>query len=450
MDTTAGHLAYSKVQRVTIIGSCMLGFALDLYDVLILPFLMPAIQATLSLTLTEVASITSITLLGSVIGGALFGMMGDRLGRKTALQLTLALFGLGSIASAFAWSYGSLAVLRFITGIGLGGEWGAGMVLFNEAWNPKRRGLGSAFIQGSAVIASASASIVAIWALGTFAADWGWRVGLLTGAAPLLLVVVIRIWMPESKAWQQFDADRRAGRLPAADTRSKIPFVGMFGPKLRRISITALAWMTAYMFCYYGIIVFMPTLMLKTLQTPPDVVRTTSVVVSIVGGCTYIAMGWLNDRYGRRMGAMLPTFLWLASLTGLFVWGHVRYEQNLLEWPIFWLFILFGMGNTSLGVVGTWLSELYPIEVRSTAVSSVYMAGRAAGSLAPIAVPAFAAAYGGGDIITGFYLCMPAALLFLVLSAVLPETRRRGAAPVAPTDDVAVGAATGRTPRATH
>ena len=79
-------------------------------------------------------------------GGAAFGMMGDRLGRKTALQLTLLLFGLGSVGSAFAWDYSSLAILRFITGIGLGGEWGAGMVLFNEAWNPRRRGLGSAFI----------------------------------------------------------------------------------------------------------------------------------------------------------------------------------------------------------------------------------------------------------------------------------------------------------------
>ena len=411
MEQPTGHLAYTKAQRITIIASCMLGFALDLYDVLILPFLMPAISKTLDLSLTHVASVTSITLLGSVIGGAAFGMMGDRLGRKTALQLTLLLFGLGSVGSAFAWDYSSLAVLRFITGIGLGGEWGAGMVLFNEAWNPKRRGLGSAFIQGSAVVASAGASIVAIWALGTFVDDWGWRVGLLTGAAPLLLIVVIRIWMPESKAWEKFDADRRAGRLPEAAARGKIPFAGLFGPKLRKTSITALIWLSAYMFCYYGIIVFMPTLMLKTLQTPPDVVRTTSVIVSIVGGCTYIAMGALNDRYGRRFGALLPNALWLMCIAGLLIWGHVRYEANLFQWPIFWLFILFGMGNTSLGVVGTWLSELYPIEVRSTA-----------------------AAYGGG-ITTGFWLCLPAAALFFILSCVLPETHRRGTAAADVGDD---------------
>jgi SHS family lactate transporter-like MFS transporter len=115
--------------------------------------------------------------------------------------------------------------------------------------------------------------------------------------------------------------------------------------------------------------------------------------------------------------------MWLISLTGLYVWGHVRYDQNLFAWPIFWLYIAFGMGNTSLGVVGTWLSELYPIEVRSTAVSIVYMAGRAVGSGAPLIIPAVAAAF-GGDLVTGLMVCLPAALLFLVLTLLLPETRR--------------------------
>lgn len=419
MDNKPVHLSYTSTQRAVIIGSCILGFALDLYDVLILPYVMPAIQKTLGFSLTEVASITSITLIGSVIGGAGFGVIGDRLGRKTALQLTLLLFGLGSIGAAFAWDYWSLAILRFATGIGLGGEWGAGMVLFSEAWNPKRRGLGSAFIQGSAVLATAGAPIVGIWVLGAFSPDWGWRVGLLTGAAPLALIVVVRWWMPESKAWQKFDADRRSA--PAAD---KVPLATLFTPRLRKVTILSLLWVTSYMFYYYGIAVFMPTLMLKTLQTPPDIVRTTSVISSVAGGFTYVVMGLINDRYGRRYGAILPNIMTLASIVGLLLWGHVRYEHSILEWPIFWITMLFAVGAVSIGVIGTWLSELFPIEVRSTAVSSVYMAGRALGGLAPIAVPAFAAAY-GGDIITGFWLCLVTAVLFFVLSWMLPETMLR-------------------------
>jgi MFS family permease len=171
--TSLDASSYSKGERISIIASCMLGFALDLYDVLIMPFLMGSIQKSLQISLTQVASVTSLTLVGSVIGGALFGWLGDRVGRKQSLQLTLLMFAVGSIASAFAWNYWSLAILRFVTGIGLGGEWGAGMVLFNEAWNKDRRGLGSAFIQGSAVIASAGASIIGVWATTSFSLEWG-------------------------------------------------------------------------------------------------------------------------------------------------------------------------------------------------------------------------------------------------------------------------------------
>ena len=85
----------------------MLGFALDLYDVLILPFIMGSIQKSLNISLTSVASITSVTLIGSVIGGAVFGAVGDKLGRKNAL-IDLGVFAVGSIASAFSWNYGPL------------------------------------------------------------------------------------------------------------------------------------------------------------------------------------------------------------------------------------------------------------------------------------------------------------------------------------------------------
>lgn len=427
---------YTRAQRITIIVSCMLGFALDLYDVLLLPFLMPAIQRSLSMTLTEVASITSLTLIGSVIGGALFGWIGDRMGRRTSLQLTLGLFAVGSILSAFSTNYPTLAALRFLTGIGLGGEWGAGMVLFNETWNPRRRGLGSACIQGSAALASAAASIVAVWALTTFDPERGWRIGLLTGGAPLVLMIAVRLWMPESKAWLAFD-ERRRGTGPTAVARNAgNPFVGMFRPGLRGITIKAMSWMMAYMFCYYGVTVFIPTLMLKTLQTPLDVVRDTSVAYAVVAGIAFLGMGWLNDRFGRRSGAMLPSLMWMASLVGLLVWGHARYEQSLLEWPIFWLYLLFGTGNASLGVAGTWLSELYPIEVRSTAVSTIYMAGRAIGSLAPVAVPA-AAGLLGGDLVSGMLICLPAAALFFILSLLMPETRGRTAMRAQPPHTIA-------------
>ncbi|MDB5604499.1 MAG: transporter [Bradyrhizobium sp.] len=421
---------YTRGERAAIIFSCMLGFALDLYDVLIMPFLMGSIQKSLQISLAQVASVTSLTLIGSVIGGALFGWLGDRIGRKQALQLTLGVFAAGSIASAFAWDHWSLAALRFITGIGLGGEWGAGMVLFNEAWNKERRGLGSAFIQGSAVIASASASIVGVWATTSFSLEWGWRIALLTGGTPILLMIFIRLFMPESKAWLQFDRQRASGLVPAA-AKTTNTLVAMFRGRLFAVSIMCLVWMMAYMFCYYGVVVFMPTLMQRSLDTPPEIVRNISIIASVVGGLSYLSMGALNDAFGRRYGALVPGLAWGAMACGLYLFAHDKYQGSIIGFPMFWTYIAFVIGNSALGVVGTWLSEIYPIEVRATAVSVVYMAGRGIGSFAPVVVPIAAAAF-GGELAMGMMVVAPAIVLFLAMTLSLPETRRRTATDAKP------------------
>jgi MFS family permease len=422
-SATSDASSYSTGERTAIIASCMLGFALDLYDVLIMPFLMGSIQKSLNISLTQVSSVTSLTLIGSVIGGALFGYLGDRVGRKQALQLTLLLFAAGSIASAFAWDYWSLAILRFVTGIGLGGEWGAGMVLFNEAWNKERRGIGSAFIQGSAVLAAASASIVGVWATTSYSLEWGWRIALLTGGSPILLMIFIRIFMPESKAWQQFDALRKSGAIETV-TKKTNTLVAMFQGRLLPISIMCLLWMMAYMFAYYGIVVFMPTLMQRTLDTPPEIVRNISVIASVVGGLSYLTMGALNDKYGRRFGALVPGLSWAVMAAALFLYGGDKYQGSILHFPVFWIYLSFVIGNSALGVVGTWLSEIYPIDVRSTAVSFIYMAGRGVGSLAPVVVP-IAAGLFGGSLATGMMVVAPAVLIFLLMTILLPETRGR-------------------------
>ena len=89
-----------------------------------------------------------------------------------------------------------------------------------------------------------------------------------------------------------------------------------------------------------------------------------------------------------------------------------------------WIYFAFVIGNSALGVVGTWLSEIYPIEVRSTAVSFVYMAGRGVGSLAPVVVPMVAAAF-GGELAAGMLVVVPALFVFLAMTLMLPETRGR-------------------------
>ena len=279
------------------------------------------------------AWLVTATLIGSVVGGGLFGWLGDRLGRRTALQLTLWVFAAGAVASAFSTSLAMLAALRFITGIGLGGEWGAGMVLFNEVWDRRRRGLGSACVQGCASAGAMAAAFVGTWAIAHYGSDPGWRVGLVTGGAPILLIVFIRFFMPESKLWLEHDRLRRAGALPIS-AKGRSPLIEMFNRQHAKVSVVALVWMMAYMFAYYSVIVFIPTVLLKVEGAPNSAVRTVIVTGQIFSLFAYLTMGTLNDRMGRRFGAVLPVMMWIGAVAGMWLWRDVHYAGSLTDWPM--------------------------------------------------------------------------------------------------------------------
>jgi MFS family permease len=417
---------YSKRERLVIMGSTMLGFALDMYNLLIVTFLMTTIQRSLNISLTQAGAITTATLIGSVIGGGGFGWIGDRMGRKTSLQLTLGVFSVGAIASAFAWDYPSLLVVRFLAGIGLGGEWGAGMVLFNEVWDPGRRGLGSALIQASNLFGLVGATLVGVWATTQFSPYWGWRIALLTGGAPILLMVAVRYLMPESRIWLRYKQLKEAGQLV---DENRTPLFDIFRSRLIKHTLTGIAWLASYMFCFYGVSVYIPTLFLKVLHATPGALRSTIVTSQVIGFAGYLFMGWCNDRFGRRHGALVPTLMWIASLIGIWAWGHTLYQGALLVWPMFWLYLIFHFGNTALGVSGPWLSELYPVGLRATAVSFIYMGGRAVGSIAPILVPIIASKF-DNSLVAGMMVTLPVACIGLLAVCILPETRGRDLAAI--------------------
>src|SRR4051812_49435929 len=138
---------YTPRERSFVAASAILGYAFDFYNLIILAFLLTPIQQTLHISLQQTGLVVALSLASSVIGGVLFGWLGDRIGRKNALLFTLLLLAAGSLLSALAWDFASLLAFRILTGIGVGGEWGAGMVLLNEVWDSRRRGVGSAIVQ---------------------------------------------------------------------------------------------------------------------------------------------------------------------------------------------------------------------------------------------------------------------------------------------------------------
>jgi MFS family permease len=419
---------YTAKERWSVGVSAILGFGFDFYDLLIISFLLGAIMKTLGMTLTEAGLIATSTLLGSVIGGILFGWVGDKLGRKNALYLTLALITVGSLLSAFSWNFWSLLIFRFILGIGVGGEWGAGMVLFNEVWDKKKRGFGSSMVQAASCGAIAAGAVVSVWALSSFSPDWGWRVALLTGATPILLMLYVRFFMPESRLWEEYERLRKAGQLPAEKAKMGNPLIEIFKGASLRYTLIGLVVAVGYMFSFYSVAVFMPSLF-RQAGGLPDTIRTASLGWAVLVAPFMLLLGWYSDRIGRRIALIAATVIALVGFVGIYYASKTPFAGSAYTWPLVWWYIIWGFGAGAVAIVGPWLSELYPVELRASAVSAIYTLGRGGGSLAPYVVPVVAGQV-GGDLAVGMMVGAIGAVASIIAALFLPETAGRSFAVV--------------------
>src|SRR6516164_1688426 len=139
-----GELAPSEKRTF---WACFGGWALDAFDVQIFSFAIPAIVATFSITNTEAGLIGTVTLLTSSLGGWFAGMLADRFGRVSTLQITIMWFAVFTFLSGFAQTYHQLLISRALMGFGFGGEWAAGAVLMGEIIHPQHRGKAVGIVQ---------------------------------------------------------------------------------------------------------------------------------------------------------------------------------------------------------------------------------------------------------------------------------------------------------------
>lgn len=429
------QLTYTDRERTFVAWSAILGYAFDFYNLIIMAFLLVPIQKSLNIGLQDTGLVVTATLGASVFGGILFGWLGDRIGRKNALLATLLLLAAGSILSALSWNLASLLVFRVITGIGVGGEWGAGMVLLNEVWDNRRRGFGSSIVQAMSSAGTALASVAATVALANLDADTAWRVAFAVGGLPLLLMLFVRSKMPESRLWLEYQRRRKSGELPPEKLAESSPLVELFKGTAFKYFLLGSIVAGGYIINYQSISIFMPTLMMRDLGTPLAALRNATLIFSAVSAVGMIAAGIVSDAWGRRLAVLLSTLVGIAGLIGIYLGGADRYPGAFLTWSLFWAYLVWGFGQGAIGQFGPWFAELYPVEMRSTAASTIFTTGRLIGSLAPYAVPAIAAAF--GSLRDAMMLALIGSVVSILVALLLPETVGRPFAVVESTEQIA-------------
>ncbi|MCX2183955.1 MFS transporter [Streptomyces sp. SKN60] len=383
------------------------GYALDSYDFFTLPLSMVAIAAYFGLDKGQTGLLTTVTLVVSAVGGALAGILADRVGRVRALLVTVVTYALFTVLCGFAPNYETLMVFRALQGLGFGGEWAVGAILVAEYASARHRGRTLGGVQSAWAAGWALAVIVYTLVFRFVDADTAWRVMFWTGALPALLVVFVRRHVEDAP---QAAAVRRA----SADRGS---FTAVLRGPLLRTTLFAVLLSTGVQGGYYTLATWVPTF-LKT-ERGLTVVGTGGYLAFLISGAFlgYLTGGHLTDVLGRKKNIALFAVL---SAAAVLAYTHLPPGANDLL-----LVLGFPLGFCMSAIFsgfGSFLAELYPTAVRGTGQGLTYNTGRAVGALFPTLVGFLSESWGvGGALVFG---AVGYGLAVLALLG-LPETRGR-------------------------
>lgn len=387
----------TRKERWKIMWASIIGYAMDGLDVLILSFAMAAIVSEFGLTLGEGGLIATYTLIGTVLGGYLFGIFADYFGRVHTFSLTIIIFSIFTGACAFADNVTHLNILRFLAGLGLGGEYGIGMTLVSETWPAAKRARATAGVamgwQAGAVLAAILAAVVL--------PDYGWRGLFLVGVVPALLAAWARhgikeppMWVKRKEMKKELAARKERGETLTAEEEEqleeakKFPLAHLFASPSKTVTTLSLTVMTSVQnFGYYGIMVWLPMILLKEhgLTTKS---MSGWMIVTVIGMIAGIyVFGYLCDRLGRKVPYLI---FYICAAAMVYIYVNLGTPVTLLFGGAFLGFFCNGM----MAGYGTLLSENYTTDARSTAQNFIFNTGRAVGGFAPAIIGALAQSHG--------------------------------------------------------
>jgi len=379
-----------------------LGWMLDAMDVTLYSLVLAHLMRDLGMSKATAGFLQFLMLMASAVGGLLFGLIADRIGRTRALMASILVYSLASGACGLSTTIVQLAIFRLILGLGMGGEWNTGAALIAETWPAEHRGKALGLMQSTWAIGE----MIAAGVTGLVLPRFGWRAVFFVGVLPALVVFWIRRRVQEPTIWRErLSKPRGSLRL-------------LWRKDIRWHGILATAMNACTMFGYWGLFTWIPAYLSLPVEQGGrglNILKTTMwlIVMGVGKWFGYTLFGFFADTAGRRK-SYVTYLLVAAALVPLY---------GMTKSPA-WLLILgplvafFGTGYFS--GFGAIASELFPTEIRATAMGISYNIGRGFSAAAPIAVGALATHYGLGS---AFFLQAGAFLLAAMLALTLPETK---------------------------
>ncbi|WP_285124069.1 MFS transporter [Lactococcus petauri] len=340
------------------------GFGLENMDIMFLSFALSSIIGEFGLTTTEAGAISTVTNLGMLLGGILFGILADKFGRVKMLSLSILIFGLATGAIYFSHSVTSLYILRFIAGIGGGGEYGVGMTILAENFSKKKLGRTSSIVAVAGQVGAMCAAILSMNILPTY----GWRFLFLFGLVPVVLTVFIQKHLKESDSFK------------AIKTENKGKISDLFKTRQLTHQTLVLMWMAIVQIAgYFGLMNWLPTIMQKKLNL--TVAGSSSWMIATIIGMSLgmLTFGQILDKLGPKVAFGL--FLIASSLAVYVLTIPTTLASLTLVGAVVGYF-----SNGMFTGYGAVVSRLYPPEVRATANNVIMNTGRCIGGFSSIVI----------------------------------------------------------------
>jgi MFS transporter, putative metabolite:H+ symporter len=353
-----------EISKRKLLGIAGLGWLFDAMDVGMLSFVMVALQKDWGLSTQEMGWIGSINSIGMAVGALIFGILSDKIGRKSVFIITLLLFSIGSGLTALTTTLAMFLVLRFLIGMGLGGELPVASTLVSESVEAHERGkivvLLESFWAGGWLIAALISYFVI--------PKYGWEVAMVLSAVPALYALYLRWNLPDSPRFQKVE------KRPSVIENIKSVWSGEY----RKATIMLWILWFCVVFSYYGMFLWLPSVMvLKGFSLIKSFQYVLIMTLAQLPG--YFTAAWFIERLGRKfvlvtylIGTACSAYLFgvADSLTVLIVAGMLLSFFNLGAW----------------GALYAYTPEQYPTVIRGTGAGMAAAFGRIGGILGPLLV----------------------------------------------------------------
>ncbi|HXW25702.1 MAG TPA: MFS transporter [Xanthobacteraceae bacterium] len=336
----------------------------------------------------------SVGFVARPIGGAIFGHFGDRKGRKVMLMITMGIMALGTFAVGClpthqqigVWAPVLLVALRFIQGLGLGGEWGGASLMVIEHAPAGRRGLYGSLVQIGFPLGLVTSS--GVFALMTMLPDaefkaWGWRIPFLLSILLLGVGWFVRARVPETPAFEEIKRRGAIAKNPFVEAIFKNPrsFLVAVGLKISEVS-----WV-------YILTIFIVVYATGQLSLPRALLLNAVFIAALVEVLTIPAFGWLSDQVGRRIFYFLGTVFTAAFAFPMFWLLGTKDPQVVILTVV----VALSLGHgTMFGLQSAYFPELFGTRVRYSGASVGFQVAAAlGGGFSPIIATALAGTMGG-------------------------------------------------------